>query len=252
MGAVLRQFAGPAVAFLVGLGFEVSNIEVPWLAWLSWAVAALWALYAVITWGPVRSWLPSFTPPRIEGSQRWRARQARLEARRPRPRYRFPQSWFSVVSNPATLMLTQDDLEAYFKEAERVARLNLAPDAELAFTWMSLRPYPTLSFLARSIQADMAADLNLKASGDTEAPSMRTLDSIPGFQPASPPWRTDRTWSDLIRLAAPHTKPTDHLHLSHRDGKWVLVIRPMVGGLPMGQTRNLELSDGSIREVPDT
>lgn len=50
----LRRFAGPAAAFLVGAGLEVSGLESMWLAVAVWAVAAVWLVLAVTTWEPVR------------------------------------------------------------------------------------------------------------------------------------------------------------------------------------------------------
>lgn len=53
MLSVAKRWAGPAVIFLVGLGFHVSGIENIFIAIGLWSVAAVWGLVALVTWLPI-------------------------------------------------------------------------------------------------------------------------------------------------------------------------------------------------------
>jgi hypothetical protein len=55
---VILRFAGPGIAFLVGLGFQVSGWQSAWLAYAFFGVAFLWGVLAAATLEPVLARLP--------------------------------------------------------------------------------------------------------------------------------------------------------------------------------------------------
>jgi len=54
MADAAKRFAGPAISFLVGLGFQVSGYTDVRLALVLWAIALIWTIFALLTWDPVR------------------------------------------------------------------------------------------------------------------------------------------------------------------------------------------------------
>jgi len=60
MSPWFRRFAGPAVLFLIPLGWTMSGYTNVWFAWFIWAVAGTWGSWALLTWEPVQSRLRSW------------------------------------------------------------------------------------------------------------------------------------------------------------------------------------------------
>lgn len=51
-GNPIRRFAGPGLAFLFGLGLELSPIASPWGAFAAWSVAIIWGVWVLATAQP--------------------------------------------------------------------------------------------------------------------------------------------------------------------------------------------------------
>ncbi|HJP88563.1 MAG TPA: hypothetical protein VJ850_05975 [Candidatus Limnocylindrales bacterium] len=167
---------------------------------LLWSIALGVVLGAIITdrsgilpvWDALRRWMPGVSaPPAVkEGIARWRARRAA-----PRP---LPTRWFSVEGDPATLLLTPEDLDAMLAAAVRIAPDSLADDAQVEFRRMHLwGAYQMAVFDAWSDAANRKTEIQVHKTGKVEATN---AEGGSRHRPAeTPPWRSDNGWLPLIR-----------------------------------------------------
>jgi len=84
MASLLRRFAGPVIAFLIGGGLEVSGFEDVRIAIGLWSIAGIWTMIALFTWEPVLRVVRSIRRIRIvivnsEGSKPKRGEERSVE-----------------------------------------------------------------------------------------------------------------------------------------------------------------------------
>ena len=77
MGEVFRRSAIPVIAFVVGLGFQVSGFQDNGLSIALLSGATIYGVIALVTWPPVRRYLP-IPDYEIQFSLRQRNRQVRI------------------------------------------------------------------------------------------------------------------------------------------------------------------------------